>query len=150
MIQLNPISPEKLVNTPNISQIFPLAMEYLTSGKWGDTYWQPQYEWFYITDNSYEDFAAQRTWLGIICVTDESNIIFQGEMHLSVLEVAKPIKGMGIGTEIVDRLIDIAMECNYECMTLQIRNPNLAHFYERFGFKYQVINEVPMYVLNFR
>lgn len=147
MLQLNPISAEELVNTKNLTQIFPMVSEYLTSGKWGETYFQPEYEWFYITDNSYEDPVSQRTWLAIICVTDEANLTFQGEMHLSVLEVAKPIIGMGIGTEVVDRLIDIAMECHYSCITLQIRNPKLKGFYERFGFKCDIINNVPLFIL---
>lgn len=132
MIQLMPLDPQKFVDTKNSNFFFPLVTEYLTSGKWSDEYWHDNYEWFYITDDSFESEEAKHTWIGIVCLTEAR---FENNLHLSVFEVAKPIRGLSIGTEIMDYLIDLGMKNHYRTMSLQVREPSLISFYKRFGFR---------------
>lgn len=146
MIVLTPISPQQITETPNISELFPLAMEYLTSGKWDDTYWQDDYEWFVLTDDELQTDAERHTWLGLMCVTEKR---FEGGLHLSVFEVAKPIRRLGMGTKLLSRLIDVCLQQHYEFLTLQIREPQLIQFYKRFGFHPEKVCNITYYVLNF-
>lgn len=145
MIILNPIDAKQITETPNISELFPLAMEYLTSGKWGEEYWKDDYEWFVLTDDELDSDALRHTWLGLICVTEKR---FEGGLHLSIFEVAKPIRRLGMGTKLLSKLIDVCLQNRYDILTLQIREPKLINFYKRFGFHPEVVNNATYYVLN--
>lgn len=145
MIIFNPIEPQQIIDTPNISELFPMVVEYLNSGKWGKTYWGEDYEWFVLTDDELETDTLRRTWLGIICVTEKR---FSGGLHLSIFEVAKPIRRLGMGTKLLSKLIDVCLQNKYEMLTLQVREPGLIGFYKRFGFHPEQVDKNIYYVLN--
>lgn len=131
MILFNPISAEDLYKqSKNISEVFPFAWEYINSS----VFRQDRYEWFYITDDSLSTEDARNTWIGLVCVT-ENKYYTNGNLHLSVLEVAEPLRGLHFGTAIMDKLIDIARNSNYVSFTLQARTPDLVGFYRRFEFR---------------
>lgn len=144
MLKLNKISPIELRNSDSIETLFPLASMYLLD----PLFIQPKYEWFYITDDRFSTDEERNTWLGLICLT-EDKFIYGDNLHLSVLEVAEPIHNLGVGTSIVNMIIDVAMKNYYKTLTLQLRDSSLESFYERFGFKKNQNNGgVEFYQLN--
>lgn len=130
MIELNKVENSELLKVKGLQDVFPFAARYISSPE----YQQQKYEWYYITDNGFNTPEERSTWIGLICVTDDK-YIYGDNLHLSVLEVATPIRGLSIGTRIVDRLIDIARENEYKILTLHMKEDSLIGFYSRFGFK---------------
>lgn len=130
MIQLNIINAEELKNSDEVKSVFPFSCKYLENPE----YCQKKYEWYYITDNFFNDPAEREAWLGLICVT-EDKFIYGDNLHLSVIEVAEPIRGLSVGTKIIDRLIDVARQNEYTTLTLHCKNDDLLGFYNRFGFE---------------
>ena len=131
MINFNPIQAETLLRDINrFSTYFPFSVDYIECPEFRTE----RYEWFYITDDSFRTEEERTTWLGLICVTE--NKYLGGEnIHLSVLEVAEPLRSLNIGTSIVDRFIDISRKSGYDKLSLQVRNRDLMRFYRRFGFR---------------
>ena len=131
MVNFNPIKAQVLVNKiDSISQYFPFSADYIECPEFQNE----RYEWFYITDDSFSTEAERDTWLGLVCVTENKYLGGQN-IHLSVLEVASPLRGLNIGTSITDRFIDIARKSGYDTLSLQVRNRDLLKFYRRFGFR---------------
>lgn len=132
MIVFNPISINNLRNGEaykNVIDYFPFSKKYIDSYEFGDK----KYEWFFITDDSLRTDVEKNTWLGIVCLT-ENKYVLEDNLHLSVIEVASPIKGLNIGTRILNRIIDIGVKNYYNTLTLQIQDKELLKFYVRFGF----------------
>lgn len=146
MIYLNSINPLNIISDNGFNQYvqeyFPLSKTYLSN----DEFIQEKYEWFFITDDMFSREEEREAWLGMICVT-EDKFIKKDNLHLSVLEVANPIRGLNIGTRIVSSLIDIARKNGYTTLSLQIQNPELLKFYIRFGFAYENVGGHDVYVL---
>ena len=132
MIQLIPISAKEILQLPEVEKLFPMTtQDYL---KRDDYYFQDKFEWFLVTDDKYKNESERKTILAIICVTDEWFEKLENDFHLSVFEVATPIRNIGIGTRILDSLIDLAIKYHYNTMSLQVREKGLIPFYTRFGF----------------
>lgn len=130
MINLTQINPKELKTVSGLSEVFPFSLQYLSKPE----YVQDKYEWYYITDDQFNDPEERETWLALICVT-EDKYIYGDNLHLSVIEVASPIQGMNVGTRVINKLIEVALQNNYTTLTLHIKNPELTSFYERFGFE---------------
>ena len=131
MVNFNPVQAQTLLNKiTSISGYFPFSLDYINCPEFRSE----KYEWFYITDDSFSSEEERQTWLGLVCVT-ENKFLAGSNLHLSVLEVASPLKGLNIGTSIVDRLIDIARKSGYDLLSLQVRDRDLLQFYRRFGFR---------------
>ena len=58
----------------------------------------------------------------------------RGDFGVAVL---KAYWHKGIGTQLLERIIEFAKENSFECIDLQVRSDNLSaiHLYEKFGFK---------------
>ena len=137
MIQLIPISAKEILQLPEVEKLFPMTtQDYL---KRDDYYFQDKFEWFLVTDDKYKNESERKTILAIICVTDEWFEKLENDFHLSVFEVATPIRHIGIGTRILDSLIDLAIKYHYNTMSLQVREKGLIPFYTRFGFHEEFI-----------
>lgn len=131
MINFNPIQADVLFNQiDKFSRYFPFAVDYIECPEFRTE----KYEWFFITDDSFSTTEERETWLGLVCVTENKYLGGQN-IHLSVLEVAEPLRNLNIGTSIVDRFIDISRRSGYETLSLQVRNRDLLRFYRRFGFR---------------
>lgn len=130
MIYLNEIKATELKSTPGFEEIFPFSLQYLNNAE----FCQSKYEWYYITDDQFNDPKERETWLAIICVT-EDKYIYGDNLHLSVIEVAEPLQGLYIGTKVIDKLIDVARQNQYTTLTLHIKDKKLESFYKRFGFE---------------
>ena len=75
----------------------------------------------------------------------------ENDFHLSVFEVATPIRNIGIGTRILDSLIDLAIKYHYNTMSLQVREKGLIPFYTRFGFHEEFIDpDFSYFILNIK
>lgn len=145
MLNFAPISAEQISETENIEKLFPMVMEYLDkSGPWGETYWNEDYEWFVVCDDSFETESERKTWLSIVCLTEKR---FENNLHLSVFEIAAPLHSLGLGTKVMSSIIDIGLKNHYGTLTLQVRNPKLVKFYQRFGFKPEIVNGTNYFVL---
>lgn len=146
MIKLNSIKINDIIGNRvtygNIDTYFPFSKKYIDSPEFQNE----KYEWFYITNDEFRNKEEQNTWIGLVCLT-ENKYVPSDNLHLSVIEVASPILGLNIGTEILDRIIDIARDNNYKTLTLQIQDANLIKFYVRFGFAYDNIGGRDVYVL---
>lgn len=137
MIQLIPITANEILQLPEVEKLFPMvSLDYL---KRGDCYFQEKFEWFLVTDDKYKNESERKTILAIICVSDEWYERLENDFHLSVFEVATPIRNVGIGTRILDSLIDLAIKYHYNTMSLQVREKSLIPFYTRFGFHEELI-----------
>lgn len=130
MLNLTQVKPLELKNVSGLEEVFPFSYKYLCNIE----YLQDKYEWYYVTDDQFNDPEERETWLALICVT-EDKYIHGDNLHLSVIEVASPIQGMRVGTRVINRLMEVALDNNYTTLTLHVKNPDLAPFYERFGFK---------------
>ena len=81
------------------------------SGYFNDTYMDNKKEWF-------EDIAGQFTKY-MILNDDFSLVIFEDEKGNIVLDQIKVIvKNQGLGTKIIDTLLDICDDYNYTCVTV--------------------------------
>ena len=99
----------------------------------------------------YKNESERKTILAIICVTDEWFEKLENDFHLSVFEVATPIRNIGIGTRILDSIIDLAIKYHYNTMSLQVREKGLIPFYTRFGFHEEFIDpDFSYFVLNIK
>lgn len=148
MIELNHIKTEDLLKISGLESIFPFSMIYLNELEFR----MPKYEWFYITDSGFNTPEERATWIGLICVT-EDKYIYGENLHLSVLEVAKPLRGLTIGTKIVNKLIDVSRENLYTTLSLCVKNDkddrdDLIRFYKRFGFQEQNVQGQEVFVLD--
>lgn len=130
MLNLTQVNAKELKNVSGISEVFPFSYQYLCNPE----YCQEKYEWYYITDDQFNTQEERETWLALICVT-EDKLIYGDNLHLSVIEVALPIQGMQVGTRVVNKLIEIALQNNYKTLTLHAKSERLKGFYERFGFE---------------
>lgn len=130
MLNLTQVNPLELKSVNGLQDVFPFSVMYLNDTE----FVQDKYEWYYVTDDQFNDPEERETWLALICVT-EDKYIYGDNLHLSVIEVASPIRGMCVGTRVINRLIEIALANNYTTLTLHIKDPNLTSFYERFGFR---------------
>ena len=149
MIQLIPITANEILQLPDVNQLFPMvSLDYL---KRGDCYFDEKFEWFLVTDDKYKNESERKTILAIICVTEDWYDNLQNDFHLSVFEVATPIRNIGIGTRILDHLIDLAVKFHYKTMSLQVRENNLIPFYKRFGFHEELVGPgISCYILNIK
>lgn len=130
MLNLTQVKAEELKNVSGLQDVFPFSYKYLCNPE----YLQEKYEWYYITDDQFNDPEERETWLALISVT-EDKYIYGDNLHLSVIEVASPIRGMRVGTRVINKLMEIALDNNYTTLTLHIKDPALTSFYERFGFR---------------
>lgn len=130
MLNLTQVKAEELKNVSGLQDVFPFSYKYLCNPE----YLQEKYEWYYITDDQFNDPEERETWLALICVT-EDKYIYGDNLHLSVIEVASPIRGMCVGTRVINKLMEIALDNNYTTLTLHVKDPALTSFYERFGFR---------------
>lgn len=140
MIHLESINAQKLMQQPILSY-FPLCRCYLSEPLFS----QPQYEWFMATDDQFE---ADLKFLpyGIVCVT-ENKFLPSDNMHISCIEISTEVRSMGLGSALMNYLIATALDNDYKYVTLQIREPHLETYYNRFGFTMQNISDIPMMVL---
>jgi GNAT superfamily N-acetyltransferase len=90
-------------------------------------YQADNYEWFYIGYKDYDVPAA------IICLTE--NRYKENSLHLSVFQVAEPIRGLGIGGQVIRALIKFAIQQNFNSFTLLAMNDSLYSYYQKFGLK---------------
>lgn len=135
MLNLTQVFPKDLKNLSGFQELFPFSYHYLCNPE----FVQDKYEWYYITDDQFNDPEEREAWLAMICVT-EDKYIYGDNLHLSVIEVASPIQGMNIGTRVINKLMEVALQNNYKTLTLHVKDPNLKSFYERFGFE-EVTND---------
>lgn len=149
MIQLIPITANEILQLDEVETLFPMvSLDYL---KRGDYYFDEKFEWFLVTDDKYKTESERKTILAIICVTDSWHTNLDNDFHLSVFEVASPIRHFGIGTRILDSLIDTAIKYHYKTMSLQVREKSLSPFYTRFGFHEEIIGPgVSCFILNLK
>ena len=149
MIHLNQITPNEIISFQDVDKIFPMSVnDYL---KRGDTFFDNKYEWFFVTNDKYKTDAERKTMISLICLTENWwDEYLENDLHISVFEVAAPIKNMGIGTEIMDYIIDMAVKYHYSSISLQVREPNLKHFYTKFGFREVKIGNIPFFILDLK
>jgi GNAT superfamily N-acetyltransferase len=70
----------------------------------------------------------------IACFLVSENYYIEESLHLSLFEVSEPVRGNGRGSELMEKLMDVATDNGYRNMTLRLRFPELKHFYSKFGF----------------
>jgi GNAT superfamily N-acetyltransferase len=56
-------------------------------------------------------------------------------LHLGLIEVSNDFKGNGIGSKLMNIIIDYAKEHGYPSMTLRAHDDTRLPFYYKFGFK---------------
>jgi GNAT superfamily N-acetyltransferase len=141
VIDLIPIDNKTLYEKlkKGMSQYFPMTLEYFEKSVMYHDNKITEFFEVIFPDVAYVPAA-------IVCFKIQENEYFDNSLHLSILEVSKPVQGFGRGTEIMEKILDIAELNDYHCVTLQIREPSLKSFYTKFGFVESYQNGVTLYV----
>ena len=67
MLNLTQVKATELKNVSGLQEVFPFSYKYLCNPE----YLQEKYEWYYITDDQFNDPEERETWLALICVTED-------------------------------------------------------------------------------
>lgn len=66
-----------------------------------------------------------------------SSMYCRRNAHITNIIVAEKFRRIGIGSLLLQNLIDIAMQKKFDCLTLEVKISNIIaqHLYTKFGFK---------------
>ena len=114
--------------TRKMKDCFPLSEKYLNDKK---IYGNDDFvDWYEII---FPDITI--TPAALLCCLKTDSLHINNALHISVFEVATPIQHYGRGTQIMNKIIEIAENNNYDYITLRANDISLLHFYKNFGFK---------------
>jgi len=128
MMRLVPTTPWAVLDLEG----FNLPGEYLDPSIHGSEYSTDDFQWYEAVDvNLKEPVVA------VLCLT--TNRVLPSSVHVSVFEVKSSMRGRGIGTMVMERLLS---DCEGLCrvVTLRPRNEGLIDFYGRLGFRTTIID----------
>jgi|SRR5574344_513328 GNAT superfamily N-acetyltransferase len=109
------------------AEIFPYSQKYIENSKFRNCDW----------DSFYDDDCDLPIALTILKDDDE----MRDTLHISLLEVAVPIRGLGYGLKVLNTIINLANTNGYKYITLHMAEPGLYNFYKKVGFTYAGDND---------
>lgn len=103
---------------------------------------QTDFDSFWTTSILMDELKKETSYY-IVALLDNEIVGFGGfmqlydEIHISNIVTKKNKRNIGIGTKMLDKLLNIAETRNYNTITLEVNEHNLPaiSLYEKFGFK---------------
>jgi GNAT superfamily N-acetyltransferase len=131
------VTPDQISNLDH--QLFPMSQEYLDQSKFGELYHSEIVQWTEVIDDD-----QQQPVIGIVCIMN--NRFLPNSTHISVFEIPADRHNQGLGTIVLNNMLQCFKEIGVKCVTLQCREKKLESFYKKFGFRVRHFLSTPRFM----